>query len=147
MQRLYKKEKLCSTLAIEALFGRGAEVLSTLAYPLRAVWRSNPVRRSDAPIQFLISVPKRRLHHAVDRVQMRRRIREAYRLHHQEYVLPPGVKLDVAFVYVASSLEPYDKIARAMRKILANISHSQESKGSIPCTNTSNTPGNACEEV
>lgn len=79
--RLYKKEKLCSTVAIEQLFMRGGEgVQGALAYPLRAVWRKNPRRSSDAPVAFVVSIPKKRLRHAVDRVQMRRRVREAYRL-------------------------------------------------------------------
>lgn len=125
MNRLYKKEKLCSTLAIESLFSRGADVNSCLSYPIRALWRPNPSRRSDAPMQFLISVPKRRLRHAVDRVLMRRRIREAYRLMHQEFPLNEGIRLDIAFVYVAQDLQPYDKIAHAMSKILATVVHSQ----------------------
>lgn len=132
MLRLYKKEKLCSTLAIEALFGRGADVMSCLAFPLRAVWRPNPGRRSDAPMQFLISVPKRRLRHAVDRVQMRRRVREAYRLAHQDITLPDGTRLDVAFVYVSNQLEPYDKVARAMHKILTQIQHSAQESSAQP---------------
>lgn len=98
--------------------------MSALAYPLRAVWRSNPGRRSDAPIQFMISVPKRKLRHAVDRVLMRRRTREAYRLMHQDYPLPEGLRLDIAIVYVATTLEPYEKVARSMRKILTQVQQS-----------------------
>ena len=63
--RLYKKEKLCSTVAIEQLFMRGGEgVQGALAYPLRAVWRKNPRRSSDAPVAFVVSIPKKRLRHA-----------------------------------------------------------------------------------
>lgn len=126
--RLYKKEKLCSTVAIDQLFGRGgascSPVKSALAYPLRAVWRSNPRRRSDAAVQFLISVPKRRLRHAVDRVQMRRRIREAYRLLRREYPTAAGARLDVAFIYVASELTAYAAVDKAMRRLLEKISRS-----------------------
>lgn len=122
MLRLYKKQKLCSTLAIEALFGKGADVCSCLAFPLRAVWRENPGRKSDAPLQFMISVPKKRLRHAVDRVKMRRRIREAFRLHHQQYALEAGKKYDIIFVYVNSGLLPYHKVERAMHKILTQVS-------------------------
>lgn len=122
--RLYKKEKLCSPTAIDMLFARepAADVVGALAYPLRAQWRPNPRRRSDAPIAFLISVPKRRLRHAVDRVQMRRRIREAYRLNHHSYALPDGVRLDVGFVYVADRPLSYAAVERAMRRLLKSIS-------------------------
>ena len=128
--RLYKKEKLCSTVAIDQLFGRGGVSIATraaLVYPLRVVWRNNPRRRSDAPAQFLISVPKRRLRHAVDRVQMRRRIREAYRLSRHLYPLPADARLDVAFIYVASELMPYTAVERAMHRLLDRISHSAPS--------------------
>lgn len=124
MLRLYKKQKLCSTLAIDTLFDKGAEVCSCLAFPLRAVWRQDPDRRCDAPLQFMISVPKKRLRHAVDRVTMRRRIREAFRLHHQQYPIADTDRIDLAFVYVDSALQPYRKVEKAMTKILAQVAAS-----------------------
>lgn len=119
---LYKKEKLCSVVAIEQLFGRGGADFSRLAYPLRAVARNNPRRKSDAPVAFLISVPKKRLRHAVDRVRMRRLIREAYRLQKGAFPVAPGMRLDLAFVYVADSLKSYASVAEAMRRILSSLS-------------------------
>ncbi|MDE7125570.1 MAG: ribonuclease P protein component [Muribaculaceae bacterium] len=125
--RLYKKEKLCSTVAIDQLFGRGGasvSIKSALAYPVRAVWRSNCRRRSDAKVQFLVSVPKRRLRHAVDRVQMRRRIREAYRLARPDFPMAEETRIDVAFIYVASELTPFASVDRAIRKLLDKIAAS-----------------------
>ena len=119
---LYKKEKLCSVVAIDQLFGRDGAEFARLAYPLRMVARRNERRSSDAPVQFLISVPKKRLRHAVDRVLMRRRIREAFRLNHKSYSFRDGEKLDVAFVYVGSKCEAYSNVARAMTKLLAALS-------------------------
>ena len=123
--RLYKKEKLCSEIAIDRLFSRSADTLSTICYPLRAVWRTDTERRSDSPIAFVISVPKKRLRHAVDRVSIRRRIREAFRLARHRFPLPAGTKIDVAFVFVADHLKPYDSIAAAVDSILAKIQASQ----------------------
>lgn len=120
--RLYKKEKLCSNTAINLLFQPDGGSQAMLAYPLRAVWRQNDGRYCDAKLQFLISVPKKRLHHAVDRVTMRRRIREAYRLNHHNYTLSNKSKIDVSFIYIANSLLPYKTIEKAMKKILKNIS-------------------------
>lgn len=120
--RLYKKEKLCSVIAIEQLFnGYDADCHAALAYPLRVVWRENQRRSSDAPIQFLISIPKKKLRHAVDRVQMRRRVREAFRLNRHDFPLPADRKVDVAFIYVAKSLEPYSKVQSAMQRLLKKI--------------------------
>ena len=118
--KLYKSEKLCSLTAIDALFASRAK--GALAFPLRMVWRSNPERPKGAQVQFLISVPKRKLRHAVDRVTMRRRIREAYRLNRR--LLPQladGQLIDLAFVYVAPSLVPYHRIEQAMRRLLPQL--------------------------
>lgn len=129
---LYKKEKLCSVVAIEQLFGRGGAEFSRLVYPLRAVARNNPRRSSDATIAFMISVPKKRLRHAVDRVAMRRRIREAYRLLHRNYSFSPELRLDLAFVYVADRLMPYRSVDSAMRRILEALSAAFPASKSLP---------------
>ena len=71
---------------------------------------------------FLISIPKKRLHHAVDRVLMRRRTREAYRLHHREHALTEGVRLDAAFVYVADKTLSYGRVERAVIRLLKQLS-------------------------
>lgn len=109
------------------LFSRGAvsddsPSRSAIAYPLRAVWRDNAVRTTDTPIQFLISIPKKRLRHAVDRVTMRRRIREAYRLNRPQYIPAEYTrKTDVAFIYIADKLKDYADVERAMHRLLQKI--------------------------
>lgn len=119
---LGKPHKLCSKAAIDRLFAPrplpGSS--SALAYPLRAVWTENPGRNCGATAQFLISVPKKRLSHAVDRVTMRRRIREAYRLNRPapEATANP---VDMAFVYIADTLEPYAKVEKSMQRLLRKI--------------------------
>lgn len=130
--RLYKREKLCSKIAIDAIFSRKEDNNSCLSYPIRAVWmKSN--RTEGAQSQFLISVPKKRLRHAVDRVTMRRRIRESYRLNRNLITIPEDIKIDIAFIYVTSELYKYDNINRAMTKILSKISK----QFSTPTSNTS----------
>lgn len=119
--RLYKNEKLCSVTAINILFDRHAANFTLAAFPIRAFWRVNTGRKDGAPLQFLISVPKKRLRHAVDRVTMRRRIREAFRLHHQDYPLPEVVRIDVAFVYVDSKLHSYKRVEGSMLRLLSGI--------------------------
>lgn len=117
--RLYKKDKLCCVTAIDRLFAAGSR--SALAYPLRMVWTINMHRRCDAQVQFLISVPKKRLRHAVDRVLIRRRTREAFRLNRHAYPLADGIRADVAFIYVGKTVEPYALIARAMQRLLPRL--------------------------
>ena len=126
--RLYKIEKLCSPVAVDALFSRGGGSSSAIAYPWRAVWRVD-TGRSVSVARFLISVPKQRLRHAVDRVTMRRRCREAYRLNRR--FLPQAAKLDIAFIYVGEGVTPYDRTASAMKRLLHKIA------ASVPATTTS----------
>lgn len=120
---LCKKEKLCSVVAIEQLFGRNGAHFSSLAFPLRIVARQNERRSSDAPVAFLISVPKKRLHHAVDRVTMRRRVREAYRLMRHRFPVDASLRLDVAFIYVANGLRDYAAVERAMCRLLGALAN------------------------
>ncbi len=125
--RLYKKEKLCSHAAVELLFSnseaREGECGSALVYPWRVVWRVNPTRPEGQRdvAQFLIMVPKKRVRHAVDRVLMRRRCREVYRLH--RHLLPEGVAVDMAFVYVGKPglLAPYDMTCRAVTRLMTRV--------------------------
>lgn len=127
-QRLYKREKLCSLTAIESLFSPASKEtggnMSVMAYPWRAVWSKRGVgdKRPKCP-QFLISVPKRRLRHAVDRVRMRRVMREAYRLN--RHLIPRDMAIDIAFVYVAPELTPYKASVKAVTKILKHIADSE----------------------
>ncbi|MDE7147758.1 MAG: ribonuclease P protein component [Duncaniella sp.] len=119
--RLYKIEKLRSEIAIGQLFDRSnPAALSVMAYPLRAVWTVNTARRSASCPQFLIAVPKKKLRHAVDRVYMRRRIREAYRIN--RHLIPRDLPLDIAFVYVASDLQTYATVEKSVIRILTRIS-------------------------
>lgn len=126
-QRLYKIEKLCSEIAIGQLFDRGNPAVdSIMAYPLRASWMMNRKRAAKCP-QFLVSIPKKRIRHAVDRVLMRRRVREAYRLNRN--LFPNDLPIDIAFIYVANELLPYAKVESAVKRILGKINEKVVRKG------------------
>lgn len=134
---LRKEEKLRHRSLVERLFSEGRSVY---AYPLRVVWQTySPEQlernfRTGVPprvgqIQMLITVPKKKLRHAVDRVLMRRRIREAYRL--ERLALKERVEgaeemrlLDMAFVYIATTNEDFQTVRSRMRKLLAKIENS-----------------------
>ncbi len=120
---LGKPHKLCSQTAIDLLFSQANGCRSALAYPLRAVWNAESARRKDddEPMKFMISVPKKRLRKAVDRVLMRRRIRESYRLRRPTLNGADVPATDVAFIYVAQGLEPYSRVDNAMKRLLKKI--------------------------
>lgn len=73
----------------------------------------------EAGVKFMISVPKKRLRHATDRVTMRRRCREAYRLN--RHLLPETPLADLAFIYVADKLTPYAMTDTSVRRILQKL--------------------------
>ena len=66
---------MVSMALTEELFTSG-QSKSLTAFPLRAVYL---LKSGNPTIQVLISVPKKKLRHAVDRNRVKRQIREAYR--------------------------------------------------------------------
>ena len=65
---LGKNHRLCAKIAVDRLFSNTGGSHTVMAYPLRAVWAENPGREKGESVQFLISIPKKRIRHAVDRV-------------------------------------------------------------------------------
>ncbi|MFG6381561.1 MAG: ribonuclease P protein component [Muribaculum sp.] len=118
--RLYKREKLRSVTSIDALFSRTPGIAGVMAFPIRAVWKLDDTRAGGS--RFLVSVPKKRLRHAVDRVAMRRRVREAYRLNRSLLPDTTTLPLDIVFIFVADTLQPYRRIEDAVKKILSRVS-------------------------
>lgn len=132
---LTKSCKLRHRTLVEGVFAHGRGVYE---FPLRIVWRTlshdelsaafclhAPDRIGKA--QMLITVPKKKRRHAVDRVLMRRRIREAYRLNRRQLEeslsrLPADVRtLSMAIIYQSSENLPYADIEKAMGKLLNRI--------------------------
>lgn len=129
--KLCKDEKLTSRTAINNLFAGGK---SLMAFPLRAAYRLRP--RGDRPVQFLISIPKKRIRKATGRVTLRRRVREAYRLNRRGLLLAPLEQMpcgvDIAFVYLDSAPADYGVIEAKMISLLSRIA--QAANGYHPAT-------------
>lgn len=117
--RLYKYEKLCSRTAINNIFGCGKSVI---CYPLRAAFCITP--DTGTPVQFLVSIPKKKIRKAVNRVLLRRRVREAYRLNRHllvPYVQERGCSLKVAFLYLSDEIADYTVIEAKMQALMVKI--------------------------
>src|ERR1700722_14129384 len=80
MYTLKKEERLCNKKLIDGLFHNGS---SFLCYPFKASWMLTDATQQ-FPAQILFSVSKKRFKRAVDRNLIKRRMREAYRLHKQQ---------------------------------------------------------------
>lgn len=118
--RLYKFEKLCSRTMINNMFHGGK---SAICYPLRAVF--SVTDKESTPAQFLITVPKKKIRKAVNRVLLRRRIREAYRLN-RNLLIPcledNDCSLKIAFVYLSDEIVDYGVVNEKMQALMNKIS-------------------------
>lgn len=117
-----KKERIVSNLLIETLFEKGNSQ-SLVAYPLRAVFLKTERQQGHAPVQILISVPKKRFKHAVDRNRVKRQIREAYR-HHKQLLsdcISDDQELLIAFIWLSDSHCPSNEVEKRMISLLQRI--------------------------
>lgn len=118
-----KRERMTSNLLIEALFENGRSH-SASAFPLRAVFQMVDRPQDGCPAQILISVPKKRFKHAVDRNRVKRQIREAYR-HHKQTLwsqLDDDKQLLIGFIWLSNSHFPSATVEKRVVGLLQRIS-------------------------
>lgn len=117
-----KKERIVSHQLIETLFEKG-DSQTLAAYPLRAVFLKKERQQGHAPVQILISVPKKRFKHAVDRNRVKRQVREAYRHHKQliSDIIPDDKELLIAFIWLSDSHCPSIEVEKRMVSLLQRI--------------------------
>lgn len=129
-----KSERLRHKALVDPLFEEGTTIYE---YPLRLTFRGlsaeeldnsfkNGVPEGIAPLQLLITVPKRKRRHAVDRVLMRRRIREVWRLSRLPLrrlveATPELRTLSVAIIYMAGENIPSSKISVKLNLLMAKL--------------------------
>jgi ribonuclease P protein component len=121
MYTFRKEERLCNKRLLEELFHKGS---SFLCYPYRVSWRLADAAQA-VPVQVVFPVPKKRYKHAVDRNLIRRRMREAYRLHKQqnfyEFLNQANIKLTLSLSYIGKEIEPYQLMEKKMLKLFTQI--------------------------
>ncbi|MBK9108751.1 MAG: ribonuclease P protein component [Saprospiraceae bacterium] len=110
--------RLKSRKQIEQLF---EEPASRFSHPLLIKYRSTQgdLFFNIADPQLAISVSKRTFKLASDRNLLKRRIREAYRLHWSSYL--SGKPLSLMFIYVGKTKLSYLEIEKAMIRLLKAI--------------------------
>jgi ribonuclease P protein component len=86
----------------------------------------------------LISVPKKRFHHAVDRNRVKRQMREAYRKNKQILLerLPEDRQLALALVWISDQHADSAEIERRMVSLLQRIAEKTANAPAQPQTPT-----------
>ncbi|MDE7347116.1 MAG: ribonuclease P protein component [Muribaculaceae bacterium] len=131
---LRKSAKLRHRTLVQELFQKGKSVYSG---PLRMTFRALSQEELTAsfkeavpdmmgPVQFMITVPKKKRRHAVDRVLMRRRIREAFRLqwHPLKKLVEddPAIRtLSLAIIYTDTANSEMDTIKNAVGSVISKV--------------------------
>ena len=127
---LSKEERLCSRSLIEKLFN-GDTAKSVMSFPLRIVYMTEKRARESAPVQMLVSVPKRCFKHAVDRNRIKRQLREAYRKNKTMlgsiFATRPDEMLVIAFVWTGSDHRESAEVERRMQGLLRRIAERLQS--------------------
>ena len=104
-----KEERLCREKTIDELFAMGKSFFS---YPYVVHWKiTNDA--DNIPAKLLIVVPKKKLHHAVDRNRTKRLIRECYRLQKNElsdFLSSKGIAIAMAIIYIDKQVPKYQKL-------------------------------------
>ncbi|MCH5233963.1 MAG: ribonuclease P protein component [Muribaculaceae bacterium] len=129
-----KEERLHHRSLVEGLFRTGK---SFYEFPFRVTWRAmneedlqknfcNHIPEGIGFLQMMVSVPKKKRRHAVDRVVLRRRVREAYRLNRlnlrKKVEENPTIRtLGIGIVYIHNQNLPYSTIEDKMKLILEKV--------------------------
>lgn len=117
-----KEERIVSNMLIETLFEK-SNSQSLTAYPLRAVFLKTEHREGCAPVQLLISVPKKRFKHAVDRNRVKRQIREAYRKNKAllDNTIEEGKMLLIAIIWLTDKHFATSDVEKKMISLMKQI--------------------------
>lgn len=123
-----KTERLNSKKYIQTLFRKGAAFthfpFKVIYLPLslqeaREAMNAQDSEQEPPAAQILFSCSKRNFKKAVDRNKVKRRMREAYRVHKQ--LLPPDSYFLIAYIYIAPEIFPYHFMEEKLKSSLKRL--------------------------
>lgn len=123
-----KRERIVSQKLIDELFGGSNQ--SLVAFPLRIVYLYKERAKDEPPVQVLMSVPKKRFKHAVDRNRVKRQLREAYRQHKDivDSMLGEEEGLAIAFIWLSDRHAPSAVIDQRVATLLERMAKKVKSE-------------------
>lgn len=121
METFTKAERLCSKVLIDSLIENGRSLSSP---PFRLTWQKT--EEGPAPVQVLITVPKRIYKRAVDRNLLKRRMREVYRKNKKDLYKSVGEgNILLMIVYTSGKIMEYkemeEKIIEAFQRLIVQF--------------------------
>ena len=118
---LPKYERICKENDIQVLFDKGAGVS---VYPYRVIFLFRKDESRPVTVRVLVSVSKKRFHHAFKRNRVKRLMREAWRKNKArlyEICKRDNISVDVALVYTATVIHSYEEMMVKTRKAVQEI--------------------------
>ena len=124
---LPKYERICKENDIQALFDKGQGIS---VYPFRVVYLFRHEENHPVTVRVLVSVSKKRFHHAIKRNRVKRLIRESWRRNKAplyELCQKDNISVDVALVYTATVIHSYEEMMAKTKKAVLEIVNKYDS--------------------
>ena len=121
LEGLPKYERICKENDVKALFDHGVGVS---VYPFRVIYLFHRDESRPVTVRLLVSVSKKRFHHAVNRNRVKRLMREAWRRNKAplyEICQRDNISVDVALVYTATVIHSYEEMLKKTRRAVEEI--------------------------
>jgi ribonuclease P protein component len=113
-----KIERLCSKKAIDDLFANGK---SKTQFPFKLIYKVSEFE-SAYPVRAMFVVPKKKHKRANKRNDIKRRMREVYRLNkHSLYLSLKTQKIDLMFICLSNEALEYPAIEKSMLQLMETL--------------------------